>query len=112
MEKSNYDQDKQSLIDKNEFLPDDLSELDPSFMTDVCESLEDHWLIGLSSESYIITPLIHNNKLNTKEIVRSTLIGHKRAWIDLQSVKNTDLAPILYLRTGLEYPNPRRVKIL
>jgi hypothetical protein len=43
------------LIDENEF-PDNLCELDPTFMKDVCESLEDHWLLGPSSESYIITP--------------------------------------------------------
>jgi hypothetical protein len=42
MENFNYDRDKHSLIDENEFLPDDLSELDPTFVTDVCESLKDN----------------------------------------------------------------------
>jgi hypothetical protein len=62
----------------------------------------------------MINPLIRNSKLNTKCIPRSTLIGHKRKQNDLQSVKNTNLAPILYgrLLTGLEHPNPRIVKIL
>jgi hypothetical protein len=84
-------------------LPDNLSELDPTFVKDVCESLKDHWLVGLSSESYMITPLICNNNLNTKYIPRSTLIGLRCEQTDLQSVKNTDLAQILYggLRTGL-----------
>ena len=77
MENFNYNWDKHSLIDKNDFLPDNLSELDPTFVKDVCESLKDHWLVGLSSESYMITPLICNNNLNTKYIPRSTLIGHK-----------------------------------
>jgi hypothetical protein len=43
MENCNYDLDKHSLIDdNNEFLPDDLSDLDPTFVMDVCESLKDH----------------------------------------------------------------------
>ncbi len=42
MEKLNYDRDKHSLIDDNEFLPDDLSELDPTFVNEVCESLDDN----------------------------------------------------------------------
>jgi hypothetical protein len=41
MENCTYDPDKHSLIDENEF-PDNLCELDPTFMKDVCESLEDH----------------------------------------------------------------------
>jgi hypothetical protein len=72
MENCNYNRDKHTLIDKNEF-PDDLSELDPAFVKDVCESLKEHWLVlGLSSESYMTTPLIRNNKWNTKYIPRST----------------------------------------
>ena len=42
MENFNYDRDKHSLIDNNEFLPDDLRELDPTFVNEVCESLDDH----------------------------------------------------------------------
>jgi hypothetical protein len=42
MEVFNYNQDKHSLIDEDEFLPNNLSELDPTFVTDVCESLEDN----------------------------------------------------------------------
>ena len=42
MENFNYDRDKHSLIDEDEFLPDNLSELDPTFVKDVCESLDDH----------------------------------------------------------------------
>jgi hypothetical protein len=43
MENFNYNRDKHSLIDENEFIPDDLSDLDPTFVTEVCESLdEDH----------------------------------------------------------------------
>jgi hypothetical protein len=62
----------------------------------------------------MITPLIRNNKLNTKYIPRSTLIGHKLKRNYLQSVKNIDLAPIVYGRLckGLEHPNPRTVKII
>jgi hypothetical protein len=63
----------------------------------------------------MITTLICNNKLNTKYILRSTLIGHKGKQIDLQSVKDIDVAPILngrLVRTGLEHPNPRTVKII
>jgi hypothetical protein len=62
----------------------------------------------------VITPLIYNSKLNTKNIPRSTLIGHKCKQNALQSVKNTDLVLILYgrLRTGLEHLNPRTVNIL
>ena len=40
MENFNYERDKHSLIDENEF-PDNLSELDPTFIKDVCESLEE-----------------------------------------------------------------------
>jgi hypothetical protein len=39
MKISNYDSDKHSLIEKHELLPDNLSELDTTFGTDVCESL-------------------------------------------------------------------------
>ncbi len=54
----NYDQDKHSLINDNKFLPDDLDGLDSTFVTEVCESLDDHeWLVCLSSEYYMITPL-------------------------------------------------------
>ena len=55
-----------------------------------------------------------NHVLTTHYIPRSTLIGHKHKQNNLKSVENTDLAPILYgrLRTGLEQPNPRTVKIL
>jgi hypothetical protein len=42
MENFNYSRDRHSLIDEDEFLPDNLSELDPTFVTEVCESLEDN----------------------------------------------------------------------
>ena len=62
----------------------------------------------------MITPFIRNTNLNIKNIPRSTLIGHKRKRNDLTSIKDIDLAPILYgrLRAGLEHPNPRTIKIL
>jgi hypothetical protein len=62
----------------------------------------------------MVTPLVHNIKSTKTYIPRSTLIGHKRKRINLHITKNTDLAPILYgrLRTGLEHPNPRTIKIL
>jgi hypothetical protein len=41
MENCNYNQDKHSLIDEIEFLLDDFDELDSTFVTEVCESLED-----------------------------------------------------------------------
>ena len=73
--------------------------------------------MGLSSESYMIAPIMRNTRihvLTTHYIPRSTLIGHKRKQNNLKSVEDTDLAPILYGRlcTGLEQPNPRTVKIL
>ena len=40
MENFNYDRDKHSLIDENEFT-DNLSKLDPTFVKDVCKSLEE-----------------------------------------------------------------------
>jgi hypothetical protein len=42
MENFNYERDRHSLIDENEFLPDNLSDLDPTFVTEVCESLDEH----------------------------------------------------------------------
>jgi hypothetical protein len=62
----------------------------------------------------MLSPLVHNIKSTKSYIPRSTLIGHKRKRVDLHTVKKTELAPILYgrLRTGLEHPNPRTVKIL
>ena len=62
----------------------------------------------------MVTPLLDNIKSTKTYIPRSTLIGHKRKRINLHITKNTDLAPILYgrLRTGLEHPNPRTIKIL
>jgi hypothetical protein len=58
----------------------------------------------------MLNSLVSNNKNNP----RSTLIGHKRKRNNLQLIKQLDLAPILYgrLRTGIEHPNPRTVKIL
>ena len=41
MENFNYDRDKHSLIDENEFIQDDHDDLDPNFVNKVCDMLDE-----------------------------------------------------------------------
>jgi hypothetical protein len=41
MENFNYNRDKHSLIDENEFLQDELKEVDPNFVNEVCDNLDE-----------------------------------------------------------------------
>ena len=56
----NFNYEWHSLINKNKF-DNSLSDLDPDFIKDLDETLGDKsWLMGLSSESYMIAPILRN----------------------------------------------------